>query len=69
MQTQTAAPTSELPETHKLRPEQLKVEDIFVEDGAMIVELYVEDEGVWVETDAGDAGYLDSGLYRVNRED
>lgn len=49
------------------KPSGLQVGDTFA-DGTVIVELYRDVDGTWIETDDGDCGYLDDGKrYRIYR--
>lgn len=50
-----------------VKPAALQVGDTFADD-TVIVELYRDVDGTWVETDDGDFGYLDDGKrYRIYR--
>jgi hypothetical protein len=54
--------------TYTLPPEKLLVGDMFVSDHSIITEVWHDPEGVWVDTDNFDSGYLMGKSYRIIRE-
>ncbi|MFB4306964.1 hypothetical protein [Actinomadura sp. GTD37] len=50
-----------------VKPRSLEPGDVFA-DGDEITEVYRDRDGVWIETERGDSGYLDDRVrYRIYR--
>lgn len=52
-------------ETQRVPGKDLRVGDVFADDGDVITEVYRDSDGTWIETDRGDCGYADGDFWEV----